>query len=277
VFKKPILLLPFVYIFIISTIFIFLTPAMPETGFQLDTGLILTLIGLGILEGLITLVFSAMGLAGIRMHVNGEQVTCKNQTATGLRMYWKLLLQRVLIILIVGLPAVVLYLFYNILSKINGTLGTIAGIIALIAYLVYIIFIGLAYMFSTIIVSYEGKSAVNSLKEAHSFFKQNSAHTVLVFLSLLLFALLALIVYFVLFTIVIFVIPFTYVDVISNIIISLIMIPVAAALILYLFKAYNNAGEQKVNIKTSERSESVKSTADKKQSKQKTISKKVKK
>ncbi|MGV8169622.1 MAG: hypothetical protein ACP5N3_06225 [Candidatus Nanoarchaeia archaeon] len=241
IFKRPILLLPFVYIFVLNTIFLFITPEMPIYGPEdiIDYGLVAWILGLGLIQLIVSVVFNAMSLASFRMYVAKEEITAGNQAFQGARMYWKLLLLRIYQLMIILVPLVILFAIYLAVTVLSPTLGVIVGIILLILYTVYVIMMILFFMFSNAIIAYDGMSAGDSLIESHKYFKSNSPHV--------FFTLITLLVYLLLFglIVILIMIPFslspqtTALKIWESIILSIISIPVIAAATLYLFKAYN--------------------------------------
>ncbi|MFA6073000.1 MAG: hypothetical protein WC758_02730 [Candidatus Woesearchaeota archaeon] len=243
VFKKPILLMPFVYIFVLSTIFLFITPTLPNYGPTdiIDMGLVSWVIGLTLIQLLIGLVFNAMALSSFKLYNDHEKITCGNQAFQGCKLYWKLLLLRIYQIIIVLIPLVVLIAIYFSIYSVNVPVANIIGIFLLILYLIYLLVLLFLLMFSNIIIAYDGKGAKDALIESYDYFKKNSAHV--------FFTIVALIVYFLIFAVFVILLMFLVmllvqsesIDIWRSIVISLISIPVSAAAVLYLFKAFTNA------------------------------------
>ncbi len=243
-FKKPKLLTPFIGIFVISTIFMLLAPKIPNyaVGQTPDYGLIAWVGGLLIIQGLITLLFSAVGLAGFKTHTDGEEIQCGPRFISGAKMYFKLLLLRIYQILIyLAIPALILLLLYLVASLVSQSLANIVLIIMLILFVFYFVMMVFFFIFSNVIIAYDRKGAGESLKEAYSYFKNDSAHTFFTIVSVVLL----LVVYWL--AVMLITLIFTLVGGVSataiiwrEIIISFISIPLGATMFLFLFKAYKN-------------------------------------
>ncbi|MGV8161826.1 MAG: hypothetical protein ACP5N2_00660 [Candidatus Nanoarchaeia archaeon] len=249
VFKKPILLVPFVYLFILNTVFLIMVPKMPVYGPNdpIEFGLIMLILGFGLIQLIIAIVFNAMSLASFRMHLNNEDITCKTQAFQGCKMYWKLFLLRIYQVMIFVIPLVVLFAIYFGVAAINEQVALIIGIILLLVYLIYVVIMLLFFMFSNVIIAYDGKSAGTSLVESHSYFKKNSSHT--------FFTFFASVIYLLIFVLLVSLISIPFAmngpaqeSIWYDIIVALISIPITAGLILYLFKAFNNGGGEEKTI-----------------------------
>jgi hypothetical protein len=267
IFNRPVLLLPFVYVFLLNVLFLIIAPQAPVQlpNGSIDVALLMWVLGLALIQGIISLAFSGMGLASYRMHTNGEDVTCKKQLDQGLHMYWKLLLLRIYQVMIIAIPLVLLFAIYFGVNSVNTIAGTAVGIVLLVGYMVYLITMMFFFLFSNVVIAYE-KTAGEALKESHEYFKKNSAHTFFTVIGLIVLG-LALFVVMMLVSI-----PFsiqaqatqaqtTNLNIWYSIVLSFITMPITAVAVLYLFKAFlfnPNENEKKatkiVDIKHSSKS-----------------------
>jgi len=254
IFNKPVLLLPFVYSFLLTVLFLYITPQMPNYAPNevMNIALITWILGLMLIQAIIGLAFAGMGLAGFRMYTSGEEVTAKKQAEHGLRMYWKLLLLKIYQLMILLIPIVLLLAIYFGVDAINATAGLIVGLILLIGYIVYLFTMLFYFLFSNVLIAYDGKGAGDALKESYYYFKKNSAHTFFTMIGLFVLGLLLLMV------IMLVAIPFAIseqthtIQIWQNIVTSFITIPIMAAGLLYLFKAFLFNPNEEEKTKTTE-------------------------
>lgn len=249
VFKKPILMLPFVYIFLISTIFLFIVPDqalyMSDAGQIINVNLALLAFGIGLIQIILALAFKGMGLIGLRDYSENNEVTCKNQISGGLKIFWRVLLLSILQILIFLVPLLVLFLIYLGVYLASPTVAAMLMILFILLFFIYALVALYYIMFSNVIVAYEGKSAKVALKESYAYAKKNAGHTFSVMLSLFITGLILFVLMLLIY------LPFFIAKanspmldemvIVQDIIISLISVPLSAAFLLYLFKAYKYA------------------------------------
>jgi hypothetical protein len=100
-----------------------------------------------------------------------------------------------------------------------------------------------------VLIAYDGKGAGDALKESYYYFKKNSAHTFFTMIGLFVLGLLLLMV------IMLVAIPFAIseqtrtIQIWQNIVTAFITIPIMAAGMLYLFKAFLfNPNEEETNV-----------------------------
>ncbi len=246
VFKKPILLMPFIYVFLLSAIFLLFSPTLdPE---NIETTVLLTAIGLVLIQALIALIFEGAALIAYREHLANKELNLVQQIAEGLKVYGKLLLLKLIQALIILVPAAILLLIlvFTTLAE-GGTIGnTTAGLITLfiILYGIYALFAGLALLFSTVAASNEKTSAFSALKESYSLLKKNTSHTFLTGLMIFLYAILYIIIATTLTTLTGLALGLTEESIWLEIILSLLTIPLGGIMLLYVFKAFQQDKEE---------------------------------
>jgi hypothetical protein len=240
-FRKPILLTPFVGIFVLSTVFLLITPKMPASP-ALEPGTVAWIVGLGLIQLLLALFFSAVGLAGFRMLLGGEEVKCRPRFLAGARMYFRLLLLRIYQVLIILVPLVLIMIVYFPVYYASVQFANILLIVLLVLYVIYLVMMAFFFLFSNVIIAYDGKSAKASLMESYAYFKRDSAHIFFTILSVVVL----LLVYWLVLALISAV--FAWAGGVSaaavtwrEIIIYFISIPLGAAITLFLFKAFRNA------------------------------------
>ncbi len=246
VFRKPVLMLPFFYMFIIGILFSLFTPNLPIPGpgeipnWNLFTKVVILMA----VQSLIALAFYGMGLAGARMHVNGEKVTGKQQASKGIRMYGKLLLQKIYLIMIFLMPAIIIYLiyFFIVRSAMSQVLISLILFVLALVFIVYMIAMILFFIFSNVIIAYDGKKPMDSLRDSYKYFRLDPGHVVLTVFSILLFGIIALIIILLVSVLLVVIINEPSAMFWQNLVTSLIMVPVSASITVYLFRAYNHGG-----------------------------------
>lgn len=243
VLKKPVLLMPFLYILIVVGLFAFFTPnyARPPPGELPPLKDIISMTVLFLAQFLVIMIFYGMGLVGMRMYADGETVTCKSQASKGIKIYWKVLLQKIyLCMVIIVVPGTVIFLLYRLIqnSKLDVEVAGLILLIMFVLFIVHIIAMTLFYIFSSVIIAYEGKGLIISLRESHKYFKEDMGHIVLTFFSILLLSVIALVVILLVSIPLVLFSENQTVMFFQNIVMWIIVLLLFASITLYLFKAY---------------------------------------
>jgi len=255
-FKKPVLMLPFVYIFIVSTIFLLVTPQPnPE---NLGWTIALTILGFTVLQGLISIIFEGAALTTYRDYLEKKQIDAGTQIQGGFKLYGKVLVLKILQMLIIIIPAIILLLLFALIANLmhinifdaSVSNATTLLIIFVLIYAIYLLLSSMALMFSSVAVSYKGTGPWTAIKESYKIFQQDTMHSFLTFVLIVLYVVLYILVVTAITTIISWlVLSANETSLISEVIVSLLTIPLGGIILLYIFKAFQPE-EKLAEIKT---------------------------
>ncbi len=253
-FRKPLLVLPYFYIFVISIIYHFFGPstAIDETaGFAvIAEALTAGIIGYLVIR-IIQMFFESGGLASFRMFLEKKRFDASDQLLKGARIYLKYLALNAIKAFIVILPLLIVgFVLYLALQPwiMSGGMDNpniailVIGLLLSLLYLVFVILYLIGVLFSDVIVAY-GFGPFKALSKSLRFFLDNKKHVFMVILTLIGFYLLLMLSLFIIVAIVAFLLLLLGVgeqaiEFFVALIIGLVTMITQPLIILFLFKAY---------------------------------------
>lgn len=244
-FKNPVLMLPFVYIFVLSTIFLLVTPQPNPENVTLTA--IFVLLGLAVVQGLIGIIFEGAAITSYRDYLDKKNLSPGTQIQGGFKLYGKVLLLKLIQLVFVIVPAIILALIFMLIaSSMNISLldasvtqlSTLMLIFILI-YLAYLLIMSIALMFSSAALSYKGTGPWQAIKESYKIFKEDTMHSFLSFVIVLVYAIIYVLIVSAITTILaLLILGVEDTSIAAQVITSLLTLPLGGILLLYIFKAF---------------------------------------
>jgi len=274
-FKNPVLMLPFVYIFVVSTIFLLITPQ--PTPENLGLTVVLTILGFAVLQGLISIIFEGAALTTYRDYLEKKQIDAGTQIQGGFKLYGKVLVLKILQVLIIVIPAIILLLLFALITSLmhvnifdaSVSKATTLLVIFVLIYAVYLLLASMALMFSSVAISYKGTGPWTAIKESYKIFQQDTMHSFLTFVLLVLYILVYILIVTAITTVISWlVLGAQETSIAAEVITSLLTLPLGGIILLYIFKAFKPE-EKLAEIKVETTNKTIKKAAKKTSKKRK--------
>lgn len=220
-FKKPVLLLPFVFLFIVEYVFALVLTA---NAAQITVGSVIAFV----VYILVAVFISATALMLFRKTVDGKKTSLTIAMSEGWGIYGKLILLSILLFIVFVVPALILLILYGVLGE-----SVTAAIILGILYFVFAVYAILNFLFAQAAITDGNNSAKASAMKSIAIFGLHKKHVIMTLLTILIFNVIAIIIVgLVAYALTLW--NYAVGDLVS----SLLMIPISGMNMLFLFKAY---------------------------------------